>query len=128
MKKLIITCGLVVSIATGVSITGCYKDIITPPITESGPPPSVSFNTQILPILTANCAKSGCHVPGSQVPFMDSAEAYKNLINGGYVNKVVPNQSIIYQELNGGPMQANIPSQADINLIYYWIENGAPNN
>jgi len=128
MKKLIITCGLVVLIATGVSITGCYKDIIVPPITETGPPPSVSFSTQILPILTANCAKSGCHVPGSQVPFMDSAEAYKNLINGGYVNTVVPNQSILYQELNGGPMQANIPSQADINLIYYWIENGAPNN
>jgi hypothetical protein len=128
MKKLIIIAGLIVMMVTGVSITGCYKDIITPTITQSGPPPSVSFGTQILPILTTNCAKSGCHVPGSQVPYMDSAEAYKDLINGGFVNTVVANQSIIYQELDGGPMQVNIPSQADINLIYYWIENGAPNN
>jgi hypothetical protein len=128
MKKLIIISGLIVMIVTGVSITGCYKDIIVPPITQSGPPPSVSFNEQILPILTTNCAKSGCHVPGSQMPYMDSAEAYKDLINGGFVNIVVPNQSIIYQELDGGPMQVNIPSQADINLIYYWIENGAQDN
>ncbi|HXD78544.1 MAG TPA: hypothetical protein VN616_12090 [Puia sp.] len=128
MKKLLIISGLVVLIATGVSVTGCYKDIIVPPITESGPPPSVSFNNQILPILTTSCAKSGCHVPGSQTPYMDSAEAYRNLINGGFVNTAAPSQSIIYQELNGGPMQVNIPSQADINLIYYWIENGAPNN
>lgn len=115
-------------IAAAVSINGCYKDTIVPPIVQSGPPPSVSFNSQILPILTTNCAKSGCHVTGSQTPYMDSAGAYKNLINGGFVNIVVPSQSIIYQQLNGGPMQANIPSQADINLIYYWIENGAPNN
>jgi hypothetical protein len=128
MKKLIIVAGLIVSMATGVSITGCYKDIITPAIAQSGPPPSVSFNNQILPILVTNCAKSGCHVPGSQTPYMDSAEAYKDLINGGFVDVVVPNQSVIYQELNGGPMQVNIPSQADINLILYWIENGAPNN
>jgi|SRR5579863_553099 len=128
MKKLIIIAGLIVLMVTGVSISGCYKDIITPAIAQSGPPPSVSFNNQILPILTTSCAKSGCHVPGSQMPFMDSAEAYKDLINGGFVDIVVPNQSIIYQELNGGPMQVNIPSQADINLIYYWIENGAPNN
>jgi hypothetical protein len=128
MKKQIIIAGLIVLMVTGVSITGCYKDIITPAITQTGPPPSVSFGTQILPILTTNCAKSGCHVPGSQMPYMDSAEAYKDLINGGFVDIVVPSQSIIYQELDGGQMQVNIPSQADINLIYYWIENGAQNN
>lgn len=128
MKKLIVIFGLVATIVTGVSITGCYKDVITPTITQTGPPPAVSFNNQILPILTTNCAKSGCHVPGSQMPYMDSAEAYKDLIVGGFVNTVVPNQSIIYQELDGGPMQVNIPSQADINLIYYWIEDGAQDN
>ncbi len=128
MKKLITIAGLILIMGIGLSISGCYRDVIVPAVILSGPPPSVSFNNQILPILDVSCAKSGCHVPGSQQPYMDSAEAYKDLINGGFVNTVVPSQSIIYQEINGGPMEANIPSSADINLIYYWIENGAPNN
>jgi hypothetical protein len=98
-----------------------------PPIQKSGPPPSVSFNLQIKPILASSCAKTGCHVQGSQVPYMDSLEAFKNLTNGGYINTIVPNQSVLIQELNG-PMQANIPTAADITLILDWIENGAPNN
>ncbi len=128
MKKLKDVAAILFILVIGFSMNGCYKDVITPTLLQSGPPPQVSFNSQILPILTTSCAKSGCHVPGSQVPFMDSTEAYKDLINGGFVNTIVPSESIIYQELDGGPMQVNIPSQADINLIYYWIENGAANN
>lgn len=128
MKKQISFPGLLLVIGIGLSLAGCYKDVIVPPITQAGPPPSVSFNSQILPILTGNCAKSGCHVPGGQHPYMDSVEAYKDLINGGFVNTVVPAQSTIYLMLNGGQMQQFIPSNADVQLIYYWIENGAPNN
>ncbi|MDE3212684.1 MAG: hypothetical protein KGM98_05570 [Bacteroidota bacterium] len=128
MKKLIVSAVFVLMVAIGFTLTGCYRDVIVPLLPVNGPPPSVSFKTQILPILVANCAKAGCHVAGGQKPDMEASVAYTNLINGGYVNTVVPNQSIIYQELNGGPMEANIPSTADVNLIYYWIENGAPNN
>ncbi|HWB24046.1 MAG TPA: hypothetical protein VG738_01140 [Chitinophagaceae bacterium] len=128
MKKIIFLAGLCTVIAIFLTITGCYRDIIAPPVTSaSTPPQKVSFNTQIVPLLAANCAKSGCHVPGSQKPYMDSSEAYKNLVNGGFVNTIVPNQSIIYQMLNG-QMGQYIPSTADIQLIYDWIRNGAPNN
>jgi len=127
MKKQIIFFGLIAIVAASLAITGCYRDVIVPPVQTEGPPPSVSFNTQIKPILASSCAKTGCHVQGSQVPYMDSLESYKDLINGGFVNTIVPSQSIIIQELNGN-MQSNIPSGADTQLILYWIENGAQNN
>ena len=126
MKKLIISSGIVLIAIACFTITGCYRDVIVPPLPSSAPK-NVSFNKQIKPILSANCAKSGCHVPGSQKPYMDSTEAYTNLINGGFVNTIVPNQSVIYQMLNG-QMQQYIPSNADIQLIYDWIRNGASNN
>ena len=126
MKKLIIVLGLVLFAMASFTITGCYRDVIVPPLPSTAPQ-KVSFNKQIKPILSANCAKSGCHVPGAQKPYMDSTEAYTNLINGGFVNTIVPNQSEIYQMLNGA-MQQYIPSNADVQLIYDWIRNGAPNN
>lgn len=126
MKKLLILSGLALITIASLTITGCYRDVIVPPLPSTAPQ-KVSFNTQIKPILNANCAKSGCHVPGGQKPYMDSTEAYTNLINGGFVNTIVPNQSEIYVMLNGA-MQQYIPSNADIQLIYDWIRNGAPNN
>ncbi len=127
MKKQIIFLGFILILAASITLTGCYRDVIVPPVQASGPPPNVSFNLQIKPILAANCAKSGCHVPGSQVPYMDSTEAFKDLTTGGFVNTIAPSQSIIIQELNGN-MGQNIPSAADITLILDWIENGAQNN
>ncbi len=126
MKKLLIYTGLIA--VMGFGLTGCYRDVILPTAAASTAPQKVSFNNQVVPILSANCAKSGCHVPGSQKPYMDAPEAWLDLTNGGFVNTVVPDQSIIYQMLNGGQMEQFIPSAADIQLIYDWIRNGAPNN
>src|SRR5437868_4883224 len=121
MKKLLVFAGLMLTIA--LIITGCYRDVIVPAVSTTKPPQAVNFSTQIAPILAANCAKSGCHVPGGQKPYMNAPDAYSNLINGGFVDIIVPNQSIIYQMLNG-QMQQYIPSNADIQLIYDWIRNG----
>ncbi|HTQ26850.1 MAG TPA: hypothetical protein VMI35_01920 [Puia sp.] len=129
MKKIKIISVLgIAMVGMSTLLIGCYKDVILPTMPVSGPPPAVSFNAEILPVMTTSCAKSGCHVPGSQQPYMDSAGAYKNLINGGYVNTIVPDQSILYQEINGGPMTVNVPTKDFVNQVYYWIENGAPNN
>jgi hypothetical protein len=128
MKKIKVISALTAVLGISSLLIGCYKDIIVPPMASSGPPPSVSFNAEILPVMTTSCAKSGCHVPGGQKPYMDSVEAYRNLINGGFVNTVVPNQSILYQQINGGQMTVNAPSKEFINQVYFWIENGAPNN
>ena len=127
MKKIILFTGLILMTAIALTVTGCYRDVIVPTVSTTAPPQAVNFSTQIAPVLTANCAKSGCHVPGGQKPYMNDPDAYANLINGGFVNTIVPNQSVIYQMLNG-QMQQYIPSNTDIQLIYDWIRNGAPNN
>ena len=43
-------------------LQGCYKDILSPGADPNGPPQQVSFSGDLLPILTKNCALSGCHV------------------------------------------------------------------
>ena len=126
MKQLNTKASVVLLLLILIAFTGCYRDVIIPATVTAKPPQSVSFKNQIIPLVVANCAKSGCHVNGSQKPFMD-ADQYKNIVNGGFVNTIIPDQSQIYTMLNG-QMGQYIPSNDDIQLIYDWIRNGAPNN
>jgi hypothetical protein len=127
MKRLLIYMSLLVIAAVG--LTGCYKDVILPDTVADpdGPPQSVSFATDLQPILTANCALSGCHVSGGHHPYMSADVSYLQIVNGGFVNTVIPKQSTIYQMING-EMRPYIASAADRQKIYDWIRNGAPNN
>jgi hypothetical protein len=95
----------------------------------------ISFNDSIQPILTASCAKIGCHVAGAQAPDLSPGSAYYSLINGEFINKITPDSSIVYKCLvgsstkiqqmpPGGPYNpSNIES-----LMLTWIQQGAPNN
>lgn len=127
MKKLIIYVGLIFTL--GISIIGCYKDVIVPDAAfdPDGPPQAVSFSKDIAPMVNANCALSGCHVSGGHAPNMTIGGSYLQIVNGGFVNTVVPKQSIIYVMINGD-MKQYIPAAADRQKIYDWIRNGAPNN
>ena len=98
MKRLLIFAGLLLFISFGLS--SCYKDVILPKVSTTAPPQYVSFSNDLIPIFTTNCALSGCHVPGSQNPYLTPALAYQQLL-GGFVNTIFPTQSIIYQEING---------------------------
>jgi hypothetical protein len=53
--------------------------------------------------------------------------SYEQIVNGGYVNTIIPKQSVIYIKING-EMKEYIPSATDRQKIYDWIRNGAPNN
>jgi len=110
-----------------VSVSSCYQDVILPPASTTKPPQFVSFSNDLIPIFSTNCALSGCHVPGSQSPYLTPDLAYDQLVGGGYVNTVVPEKSILYIEINGD-MSTHIPSADDRQKIYDWIRNGAPNN
>ncbi|MGZ3749993.1 MAG: hypothetical protein ACXVAU_01885, partial [Mucilaginibacter sp.] len=76
----------------GVGLTSCYKDVNIPTPAEdpNGPPQQWSFKKDIAPLLNTSCAKSGCHVAGSQAPDLETAVSYNSLVNGGYVNTVIP--------------------------------------
>jgi hypothetical protein len=124
MKRLLIYGGLLLFVGLGIS--SCYQDVILPPASQTAPPQFVSFSGDLQPIYTSNCALSGCHVPGSQVPYLTEDLSYQQLL-GGYVNTVVPTDSKLYIAING-IMMPHIPLASDRQKIYDWIRNGAPNN
>lgn len=114
----------------GTAFSGCYKDILNPGQDPSAPPQDVSFSGDLQPIFTASCALSGCHdgVPGHK-PSLTAANAYNAIIAGGYVNTVVPANSVIYGEVKSGSMPpTGALKPSDVQKILDWIRNGAKNN
>ena len=111
------------------ALIGCYKDVILPDVTvdPDGPPKFVSFKTELEPLFNAQCALTGCHVSGSHKPYLKTGESYNQIVNGGYVNVLIPKESILYKKING-EMKEYIPSATDRQKVYDWIRNGAPNN
>ena len=124
MKRLLIYAGLLLFLSFGLG--SCYKDVILPKVATTAPPQYVSFSNDLIPLFSTNCALSGCHVPGSQMPYLTPTLAYQQLL-GGFVNTIVPTQSTIYIQINGN-MQVHIPDATQRQKIYDWIRNGAPNN
>ena len=124
MKRLLIYAGLLVFIS--LSLTSCYQDVILPNVVSTKPPQYVSFSNDLQPIFSTNCALSGCHVKGSQTPYLTPDVSYQQLL-GGYVNTIIPEQSELYIQINGN-MEVHIPNADDRQKIYDWIRNGAPNN
>src|SRR6185369_12493125 len=117
MKKLLIYTGLIAAIGFG--LTGCYKDVILPDATvdPDGPPQAVSYKTTLAPLFNTNCALAGCHVSGAHKPFLTTAVSYTEIVNGGFVNVLIPKESILYKAVNG-EMKENIPSATDRQKVY----------
>ena len=127
MKRLFIYIGMLLFVVIGIGVTGCYKNVISPESDPDGAPQSVSFKDDLAPLFESHCALSGCHVSGAHHPYMTSDVSYRQIVNGGYVNTVIPKASILYQKVNG-EMSEYIPSKSDKQKVYDWIRNGAPNN
>ena len=127
MKQITIYCTLI--FIAGFALTGCYKDVIMPDalVNPDGPPQAVSYKTDLAPLFNSNCALSGCHVSGARKPYLITADSYLQITNGGYVNTLIPKESILYKKING-EMKEYIPSATDRQKVYDWIRNGAPNN
>ena len=97
--------------------------------------PEVSFSSDILPILEADCAINGsCHLGannGNDQISLDTAVAYttiaaKHLVAGGD-----PAASVLYSQVSNGIMPKSpypVLDAAKIALIYNWIKQGAKNN
>jgi hypothetical protein len=124
-KTLILFTALVFATA----LTGCYKDIISPGQDPNGPPQYVSYSGDLAPLFNTNCALSGCHDGTAHNPDLRAQKSYDALINGGFVNTVVPTSSIVYGEVKSGDMPPTGALKAsDVQKILDWIRRGAPNN
>lgn len=111
-------------------VAGCYNDKADALYPSTGSTTcdttTVTFATQVLPIMVANCAISGCHDASS--------------VQGGYdlssyngVKQSVDNQRLLgsinwengYQAM---PQNTVKLTQCDINKITRWVNTGALNN
>ena len=127
MKRLLIYSCLILTF--GIGLSGCYKDVIKPdlPVDPNAPPKQVSFNNELKPLFAAKCTDAGCHVSGAHKPYLTADVSYVQIVNGGFVNLLLPKQSRLYVMING-EMQQYIPSAVDRQKVYDWIRLGAPNN
>ena len=108
-----------------------YTPPIPPPQGKQCNPDSVYFNNQILPILNSNC--NMCHsTSGGESNF--SLASYTSIMYSGLVKAGNPANSRLYTSVtkNGGedrmPPSPRTPlTQAQIDLIYKWIQQGAKN-
>jgi hypothetical protein len=98
-------------------------------------PSLVSYSDEIQPIFDSNCTGSGCHIPGPANGL--SLNNYSQLMTGGNSGAVVipgnSDGSIIIRRLEGDitpqmPFGRPPLSQAQIQLIRDWIDEGAINN
>ena len=94
--------------------------------------PSPSFNADILPILTNQCALAGCHAAGGQHGV--DLRTYDTLNAGGAGGAIVivgdARESEVVKQIVQGKMPPDGPplEVAQIQLIIDWINEGAENN
>ena len=127
MKRFSIYLCVLAFVTAGAGLTGCYKDVISPESDPDGPPQFVSFKEELEPLFNAKCALSGCHVTGAHAPSLKTGESYNAIVNGGFVNTLVPKSSRLYVMVTS-EMAEYIPSPKDKAKVLDWIRNGAPNN
>jgi uncharacterized membrane protein len=96
-------------------------------------PNTVYFEQQVLPILIANCAKSGCHDAASAEEGV-ILNNYNNVMTTGEVTPFNLGDSEIWEVINETdpdkvmpPPGENPLTPAQINLIAQWINQGAQN-
>jgi hypothetical protein len=134
LKNKIIAIALSMFIVIVIAISGCQKDTtVYIPLAPPAVTKSVSFSKDLVPIFTANCAKSGCHVAGGHVPDLTAANAYTSLISNSLINKDAPTSSVIYERLTG-KLSPSMPIGGAANpsniegLLLTWIKQGAKKN
>lgn len=122
------------SIVLTMSLSNCTKDHSASSSCNSCP--AISFNHDVIPLFTQNCAISGCHTgqyPAGNVN-LDSLVAYAHATKPGtgYVHAGSPSTSILVQQLSVSANQHMPPnaqlSDCQINIISCWVQEGAANN
>lgn len=109
------------------ALQGCYYDELS---ADSGVlPTNISFSNDVQRIFNINCVS--CH-NGTLDPNLTSGNSFNALINGNYVIPFDANNSDLMNSLLGNGAAIMPPSgslsQADINKISQWINEGALNN
>ncbi|MCC7302612.1 MAG: hypothetical protein IT233_08220 [Bacteroidia bacterium] len=127
MRKIFLLLGFLTFIATS-----CRKD--QGPISLHNHSHGVSYTNDIQPIWNANCIS--CHDETHFALNLKSCCSWYELmttgLNAPYVDTVTPSASVLHMRLAGTQLPAMPPgnplTQAEIDLVFQWIEEGAKNN
>jgi hypothetical protein len=113
-----------------VLMNACYYDEVIP-VDTVGDVGEMSFSKDIIPIFNASCNSSGCHNQGGQQPNLTATDAYSSLSGGGYLDTRSPENSVLYQWMDGSkslPMPLSGPNATYNAKVLAWIKQGALNN
>ncbi|MEI6455192.1 MAG: hypothetical protein WCO93_02795 [bacterium] len=115
-----------ISILVGILfLTACEYTVIKPePV---NPNDTVSFSLNVQPIFE-RCNGAGCHVGSGPKPDLAPANAYKSLMDNGFVIPSNGAGSILYTCLQAGGVMAAYGNTKDNGTIKTWIDQGAKNN
>lgn len=107
-------------------LVSCKNETTPPIIDENTIPSGICFDSDILPLVQSNCAKSGCHTGGDEDPDLSNYNNIMKLVKAGD-----PLNSKLYKYAIGSEMPPP-PDQPlnleQVTLIYGWIKQGALNN
>jgi mono/diheme cytochrome c family protein len=94
-------------------------------------PDSVYFESQVLPFLIANCAKSGCHDANTAEDGV-ILTSYERVTQTADVRPFEPEESDLYEVLTEEDPDKRMPpppntslTEAQVSLVYRWILQGA---
>jgi hypothetical protein len=95
---------------------------------------TVSFASDIQPILAGNCTQSDCH-GGSGHEELFPLVTYDDVISNGEIKAGDAHGSKLYRVISNHGFEQTMPpsplallSSDQIKLVYIWIEQGAKNN
>lgn len=102
---------------------GCKHD----PVVSAGP--EVSFSRDVQPVIIGNCTSAGCHSAQGGYE-AEPLTTYDEIMRNGEIKAGKPEDSDLFEEVDRGRMPEGGPrlSQRNIELIRYWIIQGAKNN
>jgi hypothetical protein len=134
MRKLLFGCLILTLAFTGCKHYPTYPDITEIPIRSFNcSSDSVYFQNQIAPLLSSNCAMSGCHDSHDSRAGID-VTSYVSLMNSNIIKRGNANRSNLYKVLHANgdnlmpPSPYNALSSDQQALIKKWIDQGAINN
>lgn len=117
MKPISIFLGFVMS---GLTISCAYDNAEELYGEQECPPGGTSFSQTVSPIIESNCAVSGCHVTGQQLPTLetyDQIAANASRVKARTSNGTMPPPTSMYSL-----------TQQEIDDIACWVDAGAPDN
>jgi len=84
------------------------------------PPGGTSFSQTISPLISTNCAITGCHVNGQQAPTLENYAQIS--ANAGRIKAKTSNGTM------PPPTSGQSLTQQEIDDIACWVDAGAPDN